>query len=87
MTQPKMIQCGGSGHEVYEPDEPLIGTVQCLHPNCGRSDLRTEIIIVDGKERYFVPEHKRRINPLRRKGGKTAPSYGRKYRRDSSRRQ
>lgn len=83
MTEPTMVRCEGSGQEVDGPDEPT-GTVQCR--KCGNSVLRMKTTVVDGKEHYFVPEHKRRLNPYRRKGVKKAPSSRRPSRRDSGRR-
>lgn len=83
MTQPKMIRCEGSGQEVYGPDEPT-GTVQCF--KCGNSALIMKTTVIDGKERYSVPEHKRRANPYRRKAVKQAPVSRGMSRRDSGRR-
>ena len=83
MTPPNMIRCEGSGQVVYGPDEPT-GTVQCF--NCGNSALPMKTTVVDGKEHYSVPEHKRRANPPRPKGVKRAPRYQRTSRRDSGRR-
>lgn len=83
MTQPKMIRCEGSGQEVQGPDEPD-GTVFCS--KCGTSGLPMKTTVVDGKKRYYVPEHKRRANPFRFKGAKKAPRYQRTSRRDSGRR-
>lgn len=85
MTQPKMIRCEGSGHEIEGPDEPD-GRVQCRYPKCGRSDLIVRRAVIEGEERCFVPEHKRRANPFRPKGAKKAPRRGRVSRRDSGRR-
>lgn len=85
MTEPKMVRCGGSGREVDGPDEQD-GTVLCRYPNCGRSDLIVKRAIVDGKELCFVPEHKRRLNPFRRKGITKVPRSQRMSRRDSGRR-
>jgi hypothetical protein len=83
MTEPTMIRCEGSGQEAEVPDEPT-GTFQCR--KCGNSALQMKTTVVDGKTRYFVPEHKRRTNPYRRRGVKTAPSTRRMSRRDSGRR-
>lgn len=85
MTQPKMIRCEGSGHEVEGPDEPD-GRVQCRYPKCGRSDLIVRRAVSEGEERCFVPEHKRRANPPRRKGAKGAPSARRPPSRNPGRR-
>lgn len=82
MTQPKMIHCEGSGQEVYGEDEPD-GTVFCS--KCGTSGLSMKTTVVDGKKRYYVPEHKRRANPFRREGARRAPSYRRTSRRGSGR--
>jgi hypothetical protein len=82
MTQPKMVHCEGSGQVVYGPDEPT-GTVQCF--KCGNPTLPMKTTVVDGKEHYSVPEHKRRANPLRSKGVKRASRYQRTSRRDSGR--
>jgi hypothetical protein len=84
MTQPKMKRCEGSGQQVYGEDEPD-GTVFCS--KCGTSGLRMVTTVVDGKEQYSAPEHKRRANPFRPKGTKKSPkprprgggrSYGRR---------
>jgi len=83
MTQPKMILCEGSGQVVFGPDEPT-GTVQCF--KCGDPTLPMKTTVVDGKEHYSVPLHKRRANPLRHEGVKRAPRYRRTFRRDSGRR-
>ena len=83
MTEPKMVRCEGSGQEVEGADEPT-GTVQCR--KCGNSALRMKTTVVDGKEHHFVPEHKRRANPYRRKGVKTTPSSRKISPRDSGRR-
>jgi hypothetical protein len=83
MTEPKMVRCEGSGQELEGADEPT-GTVLCRQ--CGNSALLMKTTVVDGKERHFVPEHKRRANPYRRRGVKRAPSNRRVYRRDSGRR-
>lgn len=84
MTQPKLVRCEGSGHEVYGPDEPT-GTVQCLHSKCGRSDLVMKTTVIDGIEHYSVPDHKRRANPFHPKGAKKASRPRRTLSRDSGR--
>ena len=83
MTEPKTVRCEGSGQQVYGPDEPD-GTVFCS--KCGTSGLKMVTTVVDGKERYSVPEHDRRANPFRPKGAKKAPRLTRTSRRDSGRR-
>ena len=84
MTQPKMIRCEGSGQVVYGPDEPT-GTVQCFKR--GNSALPMRTAVVDGKEQYSLPEHKRRANPFRRKGVKKAPVGRKPSSRNPGRRQ
>jgi len=69
-----MVRCEGSGQKVDGPDDPT-GTVQCF--KCGSSALAMKTAVVDGKEQYSVPEHKRRANPFRCKEVKKAP-VGRK---------
>ncbi len=54
--------------------------------SAGSAALLMGTTIVDGQERYSVPEHKRRANPFRRKGMKKAPIRRRMSRRDSGRR-
>jgi hypothetical protein len=83
MTEPKMVRCEGSEQEVEGAEEPT-GTVLCR--KCGNSALLMKTTVVDGKERQFVPEHKRRANPYRRRGVKTTPSNRRVTRRYSGRR-
>jgi hypothetical protein len=75
MTEPKMIRCPGSGQKVDGPDEPD-NTVQCRV--CGTSFLRMKTAATaEGKKEFSVSEHKRRANPPRRKGVRTAPPRGR----------
>jgi hypothetical protein len=78
---PKTERCPGSEDFVLGPDEPD-GTVQCF--KCGRSFLRMERRVVDGKTQLFVAEHRRPVQKVTKRRAKKTKAR-RSTRRASSR--